>query len=130
MQIRKGLLKNSGSFSKILQLIFALSLFTVFASAAWFLLTDHNYSDVNTLKLLQLFQSIGVFVLPPLILAFFWSEKPLHYLQLTTKSNISDYFIVIALMIIAIPAINLLSYVNQQLILPGSLDEKFRDRNC
>lgn len=67
---------------------------------------------------MQLIQSILLFVVPPFILAFLWSDAPAKYLKISASSKPTDYLLVVALMLCAIPFINLLAYLNQQIILP------------
>ncbi len=119
--LQKGIFKEAGLLTKILHLFFAIIFFTLFALAAWQLFTDKDTTNTQTLKLLQLFQSLGMFIIPPFVLAYLWSEKPFSYLKLNTSVHLWDVFMVILIMILAIPAINLLSAVNQQLVLPDFL---------
>ncbi|HRZ98828.1 MAG TPA: CPBP family intramembrane metalloprotease [Paludibacter sp.] len=121
MMLQKGIFKEAGLLTKILHLFFAIIFFTLFALAAWQLFTDKDTTNTQTLKLLQLFQSLGMFIIPPFVLAYLWSEKPFSYLKLNTSVHLWDVFMVILIMILAIPAINLLSAVNQQLVLPDFL---------
>ncbi len=77
--------------------------------------------STESLKLLQFLQTIGVFLLPCFIMAYLWSAKPLQYLHLTTTPKWQIALLTVAMMIIALPAINLLGYWNQQLSLPEFL---------
>ncbi|MCE5332534.1 MAG: CPBP family intramembrane metalloprotease [Bacteroidales bacterium] len=117
----KGIFKESGAFSKILQLIVVLIFVLLFTLLIVGLATNNDMSDIRNLKIMQLIQSVGMFVVPPLTLAFLWSEKPLHYLQLTTKLKLSSILLVVVLMIVAIPFINLITLLNQQMALPDFL---------
>lgn len=123
----KGILAQSGNFSKLYLLIFKLFLlvvttffFTLVALLFWTLITGGDSIETSSLKILQLFQSIGMFVIPPLVLAYLWSEKPIAYLQLDKKTKGLNVLFVILFMILAIPFINLLGDLNQQLVLPES----------
>lgn len=121
MILIKGLFKSSGIFNKLVQLIVAFLFFSLLSLAAWQIFTDNDYSNIKSLKLLQLFQSVGMFILPPIVLAFLWSEKPFNYLQLNTSVRWTDSIKVVLVMLAAIPAINLLSSINQQVVLPDFL---------
>ena len=82
-------------------------------------MTNDNIADINTLKPLQLFQSIGLFIIPPFVIAYFCSNKPMpSFLQLNKKVDISMALLIVAFMIASIPFVNLLSELNQQLALP------------
>lgn len=118
MLVSKGLYKDSGILSKLLQLVVVFLFFTLSAMSVWLLVSDQDYSNTDSLKLLQLFQSVGMFILPPLVLAYLWSEKPFSYLQLNSAPTWWDSKKIVLIMVAAIPAINLLSFFNQQLVLP------------
>lgn len=87
------------------------------------LLQDYeNAETVKVLKFFQLIQSIGLFVLPPFIIAFFFYNSITEFLRF--KSIKSWYFIVLSIIIVLsfIPFSNLLSYINNQLDLPEWLN--------
>ncbi|MDD3320033.1 MAG: CPBP family intramembrane metalloprotease [Paludibacter sp.] len=117
----KGFLAQSGIISKILLLIGATLFLSIVSILLWKVFNHADMNDISSLKMLQLFQSIGTFVLPPVVLAYFWSENPQRFLHLDTKTNFSVYLFVILFMLIIIPFINLLGALNQQLVLPESL---------
>jgi len=119
----KGILKQSGIFSKLFLIIGFTSFFTLVAVLLWTIISGGNVTEIGSLKLLQLFQSIGMFVIPPFMLAYLWSEKPVVYLHLDQKTNWLNAGFVILFMIMAIPFINLLGDLNQQLVLPKALAE-------
>ncbi len=77
--------------------------------------------STHSLKILQALQTLGVFLLPCFIAAYLWSEKPLQYLHLTTAPKWQIALLTVIMMILALPAINLLGYWNQQLTLPEFL---------
>jgi len=114
----KGVSAQSGIFSKLFILLGAAFLFTMLALFSWTVLIGGNSTETGSLKILQLFQSVGMFVVPPLVLAYFCSEKPFAYLQLDRKINWSNAAFVMLIMLLAIPFINLLSDLNQQMVLP------------
>ena len=117
----KGILKESSVFSKLLLLIGTTSFFTLVALLLWKISSNGDISDINSIKSMQLFQSIGMFVIPPFIVAYFWSKKPFTLLQIDKKVELRSLISVVVFMIIVIPFINLLSEFNQQLVLPKSL---------
>lgn len=77
--------------------------------------------SVNELKWVQLIQTAALFLLPPFLMAFLWTKQPLEWLKL--KSETKGYGLwAIFLMLIALPAINLVGYFNQQMSLPAFLE--------
>ena len=77
--------------------------------------------DTASLKPLQAWQTVMLFIVPCLMCAYLWDEHPLHYLQLDKEVSWLPACSVVLLMLIALPGINLLSWCNQQLTLPSFL---------
>lgn len=88
--------------------------------------------SVTSLKWIQLIQISAMFLFPPLCMAYLWSKQPLEWLKLKTESGMveaengklktSVYLLVVGIMLVALPGINLLSYLNQQMELPTFLE--------
>lgn len=117
----KGSLQNSGFFNKVMHL-FAVLLIAIFViTLLTTLLTDSDLNNIISVKRMQLIQSLVLFVGGTFLLAFLWSDKPVIYLQLKTKSKPSLYVLVAITMIAAIPFINLLTELNRQISLPEAL---------
>jgi membrane protease YdiL (CAAX protease family) len=75
----------------------------------------------EALKWVQLIQTAALFLLPPFLMAFLWAKQPLEWLKL--KSETRGYGLwAIYLMLMALPAINLVGYFNQQMSLPAFLE--------
>lgn len=118
----KGLLEQSGTVSKILLLVGTCIFFGVFGMLLWSAFTNGDVTDIATLKTMQFIQAIGVFILPPLVLAYLWSEKPFEYLRLDKKTKTFDIIYVFVFMVLIIPFVNLLGDLNQQVELPKALE--------
>ncbi len=114
----KGFLSESGLMSRLLILIGFSFFFTFLGMMVWTAFTHGNTNDINSLKSLQLIQSVGVFVLPPFALAYLCSSNTFEFLHLDRKINWVDVLLVFLFMIVVIPFINLLGELNHQLILP------------
>lgn len=116
--MQQGKYKDAGFIFKILQFIlivlFSIILYIIFTT----LFTDGDISNVNSLKQMILLEKLCLFIFVPFTLAYFWSEEPLSYLKLSSKSKLSTFLLVIITMVVAIPGINLLTSFNQQLVLP------------
>jgi membrane protease YdiL (CAAX protease family) len=123
MKSFKGILSRSGIYSKLLLFFGVTVFFTLFALLIWKIMTPENSTDIASLKILQLFQSIGMFVTPPFVVAYLWSKNPIDYLHLTKKTHWIDAMVIIIFMIIIIPFVNFLGAVNQQLVLPKAFSE-------
>ncbi len=77
--------------------------------------------NVPLLKFFQILQTIGMFILPPLVLAYSLDDKPLQYLQLQRKPAGIILVVVCAIILISSPLIEWCSLLNQQLALPSWL---------
>ena len=87
-----------------------------------------NHATTGALLTFQALQAIGLFVIPPLMVAYLWSEQPLQWLHLQQPSTVSrrqsDGWLVvlsIGIVISAIPLINCLVALNGMMRLPESL---------
>ena len=118
----RGKMENSHVIAKImvwLGLIFVMFSLTVLVIA---LVTQGNpLSDINTLKWIQLLQTISLFLLPSLILAYLCAKAPWNWLLLDKKVDWKVLLWAIGIMLVALPAINLMSHFNQQMVLPSWL---------
>ena len=118
----RGKLENSNVITKIvvwLGLIFVMFSLTVLVIA---LITQGKHlSNINTLKWIQLLQTISLFLLPSLILAYLCAKAPWNWLLLDKKVDWTILLWAIGIMLVALPAINLTSHWNQQMVLPSWL---------
>ena len=117
----KGIFDKSSTGIKLIQFI---AVVVVSALAFMFLglwITGGDMVSVNSLKINQFFQHLGLFVIPPIAVAYLWSQTPFRYLQMQQKPTSRYIVFTIILMIAAIPAINLLGEINEAIRLPESL---------
>ena len=80
--------------------------------------------SVNAMKWIQFFQSAAMFLLPPLCMAYLWSKQPLEWLKVKGErvKVKSEGVWAVVLMLVALPAINLLAHINEQIALPAFLE--------
>ena len=130
----RGKMENSHVIAKImiwLGLIFVMFSLTVLVIA---LITQGNpLSDINTLKWIQLLQTIALFLLPSLILAYLSAQTPWNWLLLDKKVDWKVLLWAIGIMLVALPAINLMSHWNQQMVLPtwlSGLEEWMKNKEA
>ncbi|MDX9748982.1 MAG: type II CAAX endopeptidase family protein [Paludibacter sp.] len=117
----KSIFENASTSAKTIQLI-GLTLFSfLLFSLVSMLITGGDFSSLTSLRLAQLLQSVGLFVLPPLVLAYVWSSTPSEWLHTHRRPELPVSLLVVLIMWSAIPAINLLGSLNQQIQLPESL---------
>jgi len=104
-------------------LIGSLIVFLIFGYDGLQLIQNLNPADQKSLtiiKILQISQSIGFFILPSIILAYLFSDIPGNYFGLRKPtSNIVLYSV--ALILFAIPAINLLGSLNMLIDFPDGI---------
>lgn len=114
----RGMYKQNGVLSNLLLLLGTAVFFVIMAIAVWKIIFGANPTEINSVRWLQFAQAIGIFVVPPLVLAYLWSDKPLKYLCLDKKPDLIDVLSVVFFMLLVIPFVNLLGEWNQQLRLP------------
>ncbi len=114
----KGMYKQNGVFSNLLLLLGTAVFFAIMAIVVWKVIFGASPTEINSVRWLQFAQAIGMFVVPPFVLAYFWSDKPFKYLCLDKKPGLVNVLFVILFMMLVIPFVNLLGEWNQQLRLP------------
>lgn len=84
---------------------------------------SQNFTDNNigVLKFLQIFQSVGLFVLPSLLLAHLFSPNIFKYLKLNTVPYPQGIILAISIIIVSSPFINILGEFNSNMSLPEFL---------
>jgi membrane protease YdiL (CAAX protease family) len=113
----QGTFKQSGVFTKLILLLAVTLFITVLVSPVAFLATM-NPTSISWLKFSQLILSIGMFVIPPFVLAYLCSNNTKNFLHLDQKINWTHILIVFVFMLVIIPFVNLLGELNHQLVLP------------
>lgn len=79
-----------------------------------------NPENLKILKYFQVVQSIGLFVVPPFIIAYLFSNNGVKYLSLNKKPSLKIIIISSLVVITALPVINFLAYLNGLISLPDS----------
>ena len=118
----KGKYEQSHVAVKILQWLGCIIVLSIVAAGSMFLFEQPL--SVGALKWVQFFQSASMFLLPPLCMAYLWSKNPLGWLKVKgERSKVKGEVLwAVALMLVALPAINLLGYMNKQMVLPAFLE--------
>lgn len=81
----------------------------------------NNPQGVPILKLFQFFQSVGLFIVPPIVLYSIWGIKVKQGLKLNYNFNWVMLVMVLLIMVSIIPAINYMAYYNEKMVLPQFL---------
>jgi membrane protease YdiL (CAAX protease family) len=134
--ILKGIFKNSGGFVQFILFIGIVIVGTVMGIAASAFLialkSGFNPEVINEilaniadypvyLREMQFLTQLGSFIFPALLTAYLFSENYKDYLYLNTPFNGSTVFWTILSMIFVLPFLNLITQLNQQLVLPDFL---------
>lgn len=85
-----------------------------------------NMDDANVvgaMKILQIFNAIGLFILPAIIIAYLCSKKPWAYLSFKMPKNTGIFLLTIIVMISALPLINIIGLWNSKMHLPDFLSD-------
>lgn len=81
----------------------------------------HHNSNINVLKYFQVIQSVGLFVVPPLLLAVLFGYRPAQYLKLQTSPKIAVSFITLLVVFSCLPFVNFTEMLNANMKFPESL---------
>ncbi len=112
-------------------LLLAVPLFNLsYAEAKQYIISGPDLSNVVLAKFFQIFQSVGVFIIPPFILAFIFYGNIREYLKLKNWPHISYIILAIMSIVISVPVINFISYLNSNINFPdfmGLLEDKIID---
>ena len=76
---------------------------------------------LNVMRFLQIFDSIGRFVLPSFLAAYLFSSNTINYLRLRQGASVKWFAAALLLMFVAIPLINMLVALNEMIVFPESL---------
>jgi len=74
--------------------------------------------NIHLLKYFQVIQSIGLFIVPPIILGWLFKGNIVKYLYLHTKVNAASVLLVTLLVIFALPLINFTGQWNNEMQFP------------
>lgn len=103
----------------ILGLLLGLIIFDVKLLEIGSVLSDFtNSTSIGLLKFLQIFQSIGIFIVPPIVIGYFFLKNPFKYLKFNLNPTIRAFLLTFLIMILALPLINLLGELNSKIVLP------------
>ena len=136
----KGKYEQSHWAVKVIQWLGCILVLSILAAGTMFFFEQPL--SVNAMKWIQFFQSTAMFLLPPLCMAYLWSKQPLEWLSLkgynggkSASSNVGNaenagngkwsansMVWAVVVMLMALPAINLLAHINQQMTLPAFLE--------
>ena len=136
----KGKYEQSHWAVKVIQWLGCILVLSILAAGTMFFFEQPL--SVNAMKWIQFFQSTAMFLLPPLCMAYLWSKQPLAWLSLkgynggkSASSNVGNaenagngkwsansMVWAVVVMLMALPAINLLAHINQQMTLPAFLE--------
>jgi len=76
---------------------------------------------LDLLKYYQVIQSIGLFCVPPFVLAFLYHGRIVEYLKLDRTTRIQVFLMAAVCLLAFIPAINFMGSLNSRMSLPESL---------
>lgn len=107
----------------VIGLIIAIPLFGVNIFDLTALTDITNPDNLSIIKYLQIIQTIGLFVIPPFIIAFLYNIDVAEYLKLKKPPDIKSVLLVVVIVIVSLPLINWIAYLNSEMHLPGFLKE-------
>src|ERR1700750_2749632 len=104
--ITVGIILVSAVFFTLLSALIATAVYGVSMIQLQELLSDPSQpTAISILKLVQTFSSIGTFIIPPFILAWFFSDRPVEYLSLKRRPQNLSLLIATLIMIVSTPLV-------------------------
>ena len=117
-----GLLLTGFGVSTLLGLTFSKSVLGLDVFSQPHLLTDFsNPNSIIALKFMQMLHTLGIFILPVLVFAYFVSNKWKSYLGFNSVTNGTFFLLTAIIMVMSAPIINLLVKFNEGMQLPEFL---------
>jgi hypothetical protein len=102
--------------------LLALPLFGVTTAELPALLSDYdNPAALGLLKYFQLIQSLGLFILPPLLAGLFFEGSSIRYLALNRSPRPGIYLLVVLALFVMTPFLNRMIEWNESMDLPAAL---------
>ncbi|MHC1703263.1 MAG: lysostaphin resistance A-like protein [Tenuifilaceae bacterium] len=104
----------------LFMLIGMLVVFILYGAAATTYISNPDPTipeALTSLKIIQICQGIGLFIVPGFLLSMYFSSKPFEYLGFK-KISVNLTFLTVLVVLFAFPAINLLASLNEQIDLP------------
>lgn len=118
----KGVLSEKSIIAKLATWLGLIVVGFVLLMVGW-TMSIHGNQSVAQLKTVQALQNVMVFILPSLLAAYLWAKQPMEWLHLNKGMSWQTALLVVGALVILLPGINLLSYLNQQIHLPAALAE-------
>ncbi|HRH02696.1 MAG TPA: CPBP family intramembrane metalloprotease [Bacteroidia bacterium] len=117
-----GIALLSVSIFSFIPFLLAQPLFGIDALHDQDLFSNHTTpASIALLKFIQLMQSIGLFVVPPLLFTYLYTKQIKGYLQINLPIFPLQLVFITIMLVAAMPAINWMGEMNAQLNLPSSL---------
>jgi membrane protease YdiL (CAAX protease family) len=111
--------------SLIALMIVAIVIAIPFWGSDWLsIMTSGNYENpqvVGMLKYMQIMQSIGLFILPPIFLAYVFSGNIPDYLKVNKNPGVANALIVAVVILSSVPFINYFASLNAMIRFPEAL---------
>ncbi len=120
--ISVGIILISAVFFTLISTFMATAVYGISVEELQTLMSDLSKpGTISILKMVQTFSALGTFIVPPFLLAWFFSENALAYLSLDKSPRKYSYLLVAGIMVISTPLINFLGELNANMHLPGFL---------
>lgn len=112
------------------RLLFLLFVFVigyfVFSVVSGLVMGKFGVESTLAMRILSMFQDIFLFIIPAVVTAVFVTRQPATLLAIDRRPPMRITLLGISVLIVAIPAMNVVIWANEQLSLPENLAETFR----
>jgi len=115
--------------SSVLALLVAMPLYHLGISEIYHIFSEPDAENIGVIKFFQIIESVFLFLVPGLLVAWLFSERIAAYLKANVKPSGITLLLVAGSLIVAIPTMNSLALFNSALDLPewmNSIENKIR----
>ncbi|MBR1630789.1 MAG: CPBP family intramembrane metalloprotease [Paludibacteraceae bacterium] len=116
-----GKLSDANPLVKALLLVGLMLVCSILMMLLLVPMTGSDLQSVPSMRMQQVMQALGMFVLPTLLGSMLWSPKPRAWLHVDRRPQWGVAGWLLVLIIVAQPCINMLAWFNEQLHLPAGL---------
>lgn len=119
-----GIILISATLFTVLGTVAATAIYGVSIMQLQTMLNDFtNPTAISILKFIQTISTIGIFIIPALVIAFLFDHQPMNYLRVNKIVNAVSAVLVVIALVAALPLINYLGELNSRMSLPSFLSD-------
>lgn len=109
------------TFGKRVSMFICVVVICMFIASAIISIIARHGLNLHTLRVITLVQDVILFIFPPIICAAIYAVNPVRFLRISDSVPLGSLVLAVATLVCAIPAMNWIIYLNENMTLPESL---------